>query len=29
MDELDNFQSFFKYLGIFNVICSKMDGYRD
>ena len=26
MDELDNFQSFLKYLGIFSVICSKMDG---
>ena len=29
MDELDNFQSFLKYLGIFSVICSKMDGPRD
>ena len=29
MDELDNFQSFLKYLGIFSVICSKMYGPRD
>ena len=29
MDEVDNFQSFLKYLGIFSVIFSKMDGPRD
>ena len=29
MDELDNFQSFLKYLDIFSIICSKMDGPRD